>query len=332
MERFFFFSFFVSVPQWYHPVLSVTVKASIFTHMAGRLCKRKVKQQVYIQPKDSQDLISVSAYLSPQIIGRVSADPDYLPRTNDFGLNVAGFLQQYYPPECPSAFLPLAVICCDTDTDKRYDCSTLQHIELLLLRILTLKILFFHSFSTSFSKLEEWLENLLMHLDIGLPLLSELEQLLRAFWQSHNPQIHFDKPDKSLVSHEPTKSQRQGPDRGHSDDSNKHAGPNRLTQKQGQNCMTESSLKGQQHVHDNPDTRTETNHLSKECNKHSPEQNQTRCRSVSTDSDANWPCEQHNCSGLPQQEVSQTLFGQSSSSRRTCKVLWDRTTENSSVL
>uniref|UniRef100_A0A8C7XCE8 non-specific serine/threonine protein kinase n=1 Tax=Oryzias sinensis TaxID=183150 RepID=A0A8C7XCE8_9TELE len=83
-----------------------------------------------------------------EIIGRVSADPDYLPRTNDFGLNVPSFLQQYYPPECPSAFLPLAALCCDMDADKR----------------------------PSFSKLEEWLDNVVMHLNIGLPLLSELEQ------------------------------------------------------------------------------------------------------------------------------------------------------------
>uniref|UniRef100_A0A3P8P0L2 non-specific serine/threonine protein kinase n=1 Tax=Astatotilapia calliptera TaxID=8154 RepID=A0A3P8P0L2_ASTCA len=54
-----------------------------------------------------------------EIIGRVSADPDYLPRRNDFGLNVAGFLQQYHPPQCPSAFMPLAVLCCDMDADKR---------------------------------------------------------------------------------------------------------------------------------------------------------------------------------------------------------------------
>uniref|UniRef100_A0A3B4ZRF9 non-specific serine/threonine protein kinase n=1 Tax=Stegastes partitus TaxID=144197 RepID=A0A3B4ZRF9_9TELE len=95
-----------------------------------------------------------------EIIGRVSADPDYLPRTNDFGLNVAGFLQQYHPPQCPSAFLPLAVFCCDMDADKR----------------------------PTFSKMEEWLDNLLMNLDIGLPLLSELEQLCRAFWQNNNHQ------------------------------------------------------------------------------------------------------------------------------------------------
>uniref|UniRef100_A0A672GQ92 non-specific serine/threonine protein kinase n=1 Tax=Salarias fasciatus TaxID=181472 RepID=A0A672GQ92_SALFA len=111
-----------------------------------------------------------------EIIGRVSADPDYLPRTNDFGLNTAGFLQQYHPPHCPSAFLPLAVLCCELDADKR----------------------------PSFSKLEEWLENLLMHLDIGLPQLSELEQLCRTFWQNHNHENLTHNRDESPVSHEQT--------------------------------------------------------------------------------------------------------------------------------
>uniref|UniRef100_A0A7N8X324 non-specific serine/threonine protein kinase n=1 Tax=Mastacembelus armatus TaxID=205130 RepID=A0A7N8X324_9TELE len=54
-----------------------------------------------------------------EIIGRVSADPDYLPRTNDFGLNVTAFLQQYLPPQCPLAFMPLAVLGCDIDAEKR---------------------------------------------------------------------------------------------------------------------------------------------------------------------------------------------------------------------
>ncbi|XP_061558199.1 LIM domain kinase 1-like isoform X2 [Phycodurus eques] len=89
-----------------------------------------------------------------EIIGRVSADPDFLPRSNDFGLNVAAFIEQQQPSACPLTFLPLAALCCDLDADER----------------------------PSFSKLEEWLENLLMHLDIGLPLLSETEQLRRTFW------------------------------------------------------------------------------------------------------------------------------------------------------
>uniref|UniRef100_H3CCC4 non-specific serine/threonine protein kinase n=1 Tax=Tetraodon nigroviridis TaxID=99883 RepID=H3CCC4_TETNG len=92
-----------------------------------------------------------------EIIGRVSADPDDLPRANDFSLNVARFLQQYHTPDCPSAFLPLAVRCCDMEAEKR----------------------------PPFSKLEEYLDNLRMHLDIGLSLLSELEQLRKNFWQNH---------------------------------------------------------------------------------------------------------------------------------------------------
>ncbi|KAM9788514.1 LIM domain kinase 1-like [Neosynchiropus ocellatus] len=91
-----------------------------------------------------------------EIIGRVSADPDFLPRTDDFGLNVAGFHQQYVPAQCPRAFLPLAALCCDMDAEKR----------------------------PAFTKLQEWLDNTLMHLDIGLPLLSELDHVCSTFWQS----------------------------------------------------------------------------------------------------------------------------------------------------
>ncbi|XP_076025049.1 LIM domain kinase 1-like isoform X2 [Genypterus blacodes] len=96
-----------------------------------------------------------------EIIGRVSADPEYLPRTQDFGLNVSAFLEQFHPPESPPTFMPLAALCCDMEADRR----------------------------PSFSKLEEWLENLLMHLDIGLPLLSELEQHRKTFWKNHPDQL-----------------------------------------------------------------------------------------------------------------------------------------------
>lgn len=56
-----------------------------------------------------------------QIIGRVNADPDYLPRAMDFGLNVSGFLEHFCPPDCPPAFFPMAAMCCDLDADKRSD-------------------------------------------------------------------------------------------------------------------------------------------------------------------------------------------------------------------
>ncbi|XP_053729118.1 LIM domain kinase 1a isoform X1 [Synchiropus splendidus] len=93
-----------------------------------------------------------------EIIGRVNADPDYLPRALDFGLNVSGFLEHYCPTDCPPAFFPLAAVCCDLDADKR----------------------------PAFTKLEEWLENLKMHLDTGLPLMSEVDQLHKDFWKNNS--------------------------------------------------------------------------------------------------------------------------------------------------
>uniref|UniRef100_A0A669D365 LIM domain kinase 1 n=1 Tax=Oreochromis niloticus TaxID=8128 RepID=A0A669D365_ORENI len=104
-----------------------------------------------------------------EIIGRVNADPDYLPRATDFGLNISGFLEHYCPPNCPRAFFPMAAVCCDLDADKR----------------------------PAFSKLEEWLENLKMHLDIGLPLMSEVDQLHKAFWEHHS----ITRPENGLHTH-----------------------------------------------------------------------------------------------------------------------------------
>uniref|UniRef100_A0A2K6TD67 LIM domain kinase 1 n=1 Tax=Saimiri boliviensis boliviensis TaxID=39432 RepID=A0A2K6TD67_SAIBB len=92
-----------------------------------------------------------------EIIGRVNADPDYLPRTMDFGLNVRGFLDRYCPPNCPPSFFPITVHCCDLDPEKR----------------------------PSFVKLEHWLEMLHMHLAGRLPLGPQLEQLDRGFWETY---------------------------------------------------------------------------------------------------------------------------------------------------
>lgn len=57
--------------------------------------------------------------LLSQIIGRVNADPDYLPRAMDFGLNVRGFLEHYCPTDCPAPFFPIAALCCDLDAEQR---------------------------------------------------------------------------------------------------------------------------------------------------------------------------------------------------------------------
>ncbi|KAK2828220.1 hypothetical protein Q5P01_019254 [Channa striata] len=202
-----------------------------------------------------------------EIIGRVSADPDYLARTNDFGLNVEGFLQQHHPQHCPLPFLPVAVLCCNMDAEKR----------------------------PSFSKLEEWLENLLMHLDIGLPLLSELEHLSTAFWQSHSHQNQ----DKTL--HSQTEFHcSQSPDKQQcSDNANNHVDPDDHHQNQKQNDQPDSFFDGQQHIHNNSDLRTENNHsgLSTACKNH-----------------------------------SQNKLSQSNRPIETCSVIWDRSTDDSSFL
>ncbi|KAF4103753.1 LIM domain kinase 1a isoform X1 [Onychostoma macrolepis] len=93
-----------------------------------------------------------------EIIGRVNADPDFLPRAMDFGLNVKEFLDDHCPPDCPPAFFPMAALCCDLDAEKR----------------------------PAFVKLESWLENLKMHLEMGLHLVSELEVIHQDFLQKHS--------------------------------------------------------------------------------------------------------------------------------------------------
>ncbi|KAG1682198.1 LIM domain kinase 1 [Nymphon striatum] len=53
-----------------------------------------------------------------EVIGRVVADPDYLPRTMDFGLNKIVFKEKFCH-NCPEVFSEIAFLCCDTDPEKR---------------------------------------------------------------------------------------------------------------------------------------------------------------------------------------------------------------------
>ncbi|XP_016346256.1 dual specificity testis-specific protein kinase 2-like [Sinocyclocheilus anshuiensis] len=52
-----------------------------------------------------------------EIIGRVQADPDFLPRTEDFGLDVEAFRQMV--GDCPPHFFNLTVVCCNMNPDSR---------------------------------------------------------------------------------------------------------------------------------------------------------------------------------------------------------------------
>uniref|UniRef100_A0A3Q4GB08 Testis associated actin remodelling kinase 1 n=1 Tax=Neolamprologus brichardi TaxID=32507 RepID=A0A3Q4GB08_NEOBR len=52
-----------------------------------------------------------------EIIARIQADPDILPRTEDFGLDVEAF--RHMVADCPSHFLNLAIACCNMNAKLR---------------------------------------------------------------------------------------------------------------------------------------------------------------------------------------------------------------------
>lgn len=64
--------------------------------------------------------ISACVCLVTQIIGKVYADPECLPRTHNFGLNIGTFVEKFLPEDCPPAFFPLTVACCDLAPDNRW--------------------------------------------------------------------------------------------------------------------------------------------------------------------------------------------------------------------
>ncbi|CAG9857427.1 unnamed protein product [Phyllotreta striolata] len=80
-----------------------------------------------------------------EIIGRVEADPDIMPRSDDFGLNQHVFMEKFCS-SCPEAFYKIAFLCTDLNPDKR----------------------------PPFEVMEVWLESLSMHLSVGAPLPHDL--------------------------------------------------------------------------------------------------------------------------------------------------------------
>ncbi|XP_030287567.1 dual specificity testis-specific protein kinase 2 [Sparus aurata] len=52
-----------------------------------------------------------------EIIARIEADPDFLPRTEDFGLDVDAF--ENMVGDCPRSFFSLAVTCCNMSAERR---------------------------------------------------------------------------------------------------------------------------------------------------------------------------------------------------------------------
>ncbi|XP_048384335.2 dual specificity testis-specific protein kinase 1-like isoform X2 [Stegostoma tigrinum] len=66
-----------------------------------------------------------------EIIARIPADPDYLPRTADFGLDVNTF--ETMVGDCPPSFLKLAIHCCIMDSIQRPSFAEIvQKLETML--------------------------------------------------------------------------------------------------------------------------------------------------------------------------------------------------------
>ncbi|XP_068617110.1 LIM domain kinase 2 isoform X2 [Brachionichthys hirsutus] len=94
-----------------------------------------------------------------EIIGKVYADPECLPRNLDFGLNVVKFMEKFLPEDCPPPFFPLTVACCDLTPDNR----------------------------PSFQKLEDWFEALSLNQELGIPIPAELDELHLSLSQLNWP-------------------------------------------------------------------------------------------------------------------------------------------------
>jgi LIM domain kinase 1 len=70
-----------------------------------------------------------------EIIGRVDPDPDYLPRTTEFGLSVAHYYVQFALKNgCPEYFFAIAVRCCEVVPERRPTFEELHNWHELLMR------------------------------------------------------------------------------------------------------------------------------------------------------------------------------------------------------
>lgn len=96
-----------------------------------------------------------------------------------------------------------------------------------------------------------------MHLDIGLPLLSELEQLGRGFWKNNNHQNH--NQDQTVISEEQTQSSephRLGSTPKQCSDNGNHTETNHCSQSQDENSAPGSHSDGEQNTYDTFDVRS----------------------------------------------------------------------------
>ncbi|CAL8346297.1 unnamed protein product [Lota lota] len=113
-----------------------------------------------------------------EIIGQVYADPECLPRTNDFGLNVGKFWEKFLPEDCPPGFFPLAVACCNLLPDNR----------------------------PPFQKLEDFFKAMALNQELGIPLPAELEELHQSLCRDQGPKNGAPAPGTGQTTMDPTAS------------------------------------------------------------------------------------------------------------------------------
>ncbi|XP_033747383.1 LIM domain kinase 1-like isoform X2 [Pecten maximus] len=108
-----------------------------------------------------------------EVIGRVFADPDYLPRTLDFGLNAEAFYEKFCTDKSfPGAFFKVAIMCCQMTPDNR----------------------------PSFEMVTMWFDSLLFHIEHRGALPVDLKGDPIQYYFSLKDTLHPKKPDKQTSS------------------------------------------------------------------------------------------------------------------------------------
>jgi LIM domain kinase 1 len=116
-----------------------------------------------------------------EIIGRIQADPDFMPRTDDFGLNQQKFIETFCKSDdpCPEIFYQIAFHCCDLNPDRR----------------------------PSFKILAEWFDRIAIHGAIlgnhhhpPTDLKWEIRQFRGDVSTCNTPEVNETPPDFSIVS------------------------------------------------------------------------------------------------------------------------------------